>query len=425
MRVEAVAAELLRVEVELEVERPDLGRVRLAGEGGEHRQRAGCRLPRRVDEEHLLLGADAPDIGLEAIVLEHLLQGLQVAQHPADRRLPIRGRRPVARLLASLIRSLRSLSPFGRSSPPCQSSTSFHELVQVAGEHRPPERPVVGPVADPTSRPGWGCRPSRSRWAARHDSPMSSLAPSPLANTTNRVRTQVEVAASRWGSTSSGDDRRSRRRRGRRRSGAAGTCRSCRRRRGTCRAAGRRRPRALNAPIDAPAASSSMSGDPQSARTAGTSSWAMNSKNWRCIQAWWPASPSPASIARPLTLSTEYSLTRPASSSSAQASDEVEALDLLGVAASGGEHEHGAAVVAPAHDVDLAFEPAGVPARRQLAAHSSLSERATACRPGEPRRAGVGGLCWRQRWIRSQKRSVNKSTSWAGNSASTFWRTAP
>ncbi len=90
---EAVAGELLRVEVELEVERPDLGRVRLPGEGGEHRQRSRCRLPRGVDEEHLLLGADAPDVGLEAVVTKHRLQRLQVAQHPANRRLPVGSRR--------------------------------------------------------------------------------------------------------------------------------------------------------------------------------------------------------------------------------------------------------------------------------------------------------------------------------------------
>ena len=95
---EAVAAELLGVEVELEVERADLGRVRVIGERGEHRQRSGRRLPRSVDEEHLLLGADAPDAGLEAVVGEHHLQRLQVAEHPADRRLSIgsSGRRLLA-----------------------------------------------------------------------------------------------------------------------------------------------------------------------------------------------------------------------------------------------------------------------------------------------------------------------------------------
>ncbi len=81
---EAVAAELLGIEVELEVEGADLGGVGLAGERGEHGQRARCRLPRRVDEEHLLLGADAPHVGLEHLGAQHRLQRLQVAQHPAD-----------------------------------------------------------------------------------------------------------------------------------------------------------------------------------------------------------------------------------------------------------------------------------------------------------------------------------------------------
>ena len=53
--------------------------------------------------------------------------------------------------------------------------------------------------------------------------------------------------------------------------------------------------------------------------------------------------------------------------------DKVEALDLLGVAACRGEHERRPAVVAPAHDVDLAFEPVGVPARRQLGCSSAPS----------------------------------------------------
>ena len=136
---EAVAAELLGVEVELEVERADLGRVRVAGERGEHRQRSGRRLPRGVDEEHLLLGADAPDAGLEAVVSEHHLQRLQVAQHPADRRLPIGsgGRRLLA----------HSARPTRRDSRGAWPATAASR----------------GPSDDPTSRRGWGCRPTRSR----------------------------------------------------------------------------------------------------------------------------------------------------------------------------------------------------------------------------------------------------------------------
>ena len=86
---EAVAAELLGIEVELEIEGTDLGRVGVAGEGGEHRQRAGGGLPRRVDEEHLLLGADSADTSLEAVLAQHRLQRLEVAEHPANCRLPV------------------------------------------------------------------------------------------------------------------------------------------------------------------------------------------------------------------------------------------------------------------------------------------------------------------------------------------------
>ena len=82
---EAVVGQFLRVEVELEVERADLGGVRVTGQLGEQPHRPGRRLPRAVDDEHLLLGADPRDAGLEAPVAQHQLHRLQVAQHPAHR----------------------------------------------------------------------------------------------------------------------------------------------------------------------------------------------------------------------------------------------------------------------------------------------------------------------------------------------------
>ena len=63
--------------------------------------------------------------------------------------------------------------------------------------------------------------------------------------------------------------------------------------------------RALKAPIDEPVATISMSSLSQSARIAGTSSWRMNSRNWRCSHSRCRVLPSPTSSARPFTLSHE------------------------------------------------------------------------------------------------------------------------
>ena len=62
---------------------------------------------------------------------------------------------------------------------------------------------------------------------------------------------------------------------------------------------------ALNAPIEAPAVMISMSGDSQSARIAGTTSWRTNSWNWFSMYVRRPASPSCANSTRPATLSQE------------------------------------------------------------------------------------------------------------------------
>ena len=168
---QAVAGEHLRIEVELEVERPDLGGEVAVGDRGQHRHRAGRRLPRPVDEEHLLLRPDARDAGLEHVLGEHVLERLQVAQHPADRGLPIG--RPLRGLRAHRV----------RPAPPGTAAAS------------PATAASRAPTADPTDRPGWGCPSEPRAWATAHDSPMSSLAPSPLASTTNRRRSVVERRA--------------------------------------------------------------------------------------------------------------------------------------------------------------------------------------------------------------------------------------
>ena len=65
------ALEHLRREVRLEVELPQLGREGLLGEPLEHGERAIGRPQRAIDEEHLLLRADAPHVHLEQALLRH------------------------------------------------------------------------------------------------------------------------------------------------------------------------------------------------------------------------------------------------------------------------------------------------------------------------------------------------------------------
>ena len=81
---QAVAAEHLRVEVELEVEAAELGReVRRRPRSSSISSASARGPPARVDQEHLLLGADAAHAGLEAPLLEHPLEGAHVGEQLA------------------------------------------------------------------------------------------------------------------------------------------------------------------------------------------------------------------------------------------------------------------------------------------------------------------------------------------------------
>src|SRR6266567_4838734 len=77
---------------------------------------------------------------------------------------------------------------------------------------------------------------------------------------------------------------------------------------------------ALKAPIDAPPAITSRAWTPRSAWMAGTTSRLMHSWNWLSSHIRCSADPVLATIARPATLSAEYSLTRPSASSGPHAS---------------------------------------------------------------------------------------------------------
>ena len=76
----------------------------------------------------------------------------------------------------------------------------------------------------------------------------------------------------------------------------------------------------MNAPIDAPVVITSMAWPPRSAWIAGTTSHRMHSWNWLSSHMRCGAGLVFAIIARPATLSTEYSLTRPSASSGPHAS---------------------------------------------------------------------------------------------------------
>jgi hypothetical protein len=77
---------------------------------------------------------------------------------------------------------------------------------------------------------------------------------------------------------------------------------------------------ALNAPIEAPVAITSMAWPPRSAWIAGTTSQRMHSWNWLSSHVRCAGEPALVIIACPATLSTEYSLTRPSASSGPHAS---------------------------------------------------------------------------------------------------------
>jgi len=80
---EALAGERLGVGIELEVEEPELGRVVRVVELLQHVERGGRRVEGLVDQEHLLLGADARDPALEHVALEHALERPQLGEERA------------------------------------------------------------------------------------------------------------------------------------------------------------------------------------------------------------------------------------------------------------------------------------------------------------------------------------------------------
>ena len=197
---------------------PDLGRE-VAGRRAPPAPRAlRRRPPRRVDEEHLLLRADAVHTGLEGLVGQHPFEGAEVLQHPADGDPPLL--QPACRLEAHRQPTSRQVDAGSMARQVCQSCGH--------------------------SVPHWSTRfgtpLSPSTWATAHDSPTFSLAPCPrpaarsgsAARPGHGRRAREEVQ--RRG------PRRSRRRPGRRRSGAGRRCRSCRWRRGTRRGSGTCRP---------------------------------------------------------------------------------------------------------------------------------------------------------------------------------------
>src|SRR5271169_4022961 len=77
---------------------------------------------------------------------------------------------------------------------------------------------------------------------------------------------------------------------------------------------------ALNAPIDAPAVTTSKDAPPRSAWIAGSTSHRTHSWNWLSSHMRYSSEPSLVTMAWPATLSTEYSLIRPSASSGPHAS---------------------------------------------------------------------------------------------------------
>jgi hypothetical protein len=77
---EAAATEALRIEVELQVEGSDLGHQVRVVDGVEDLERDRSRLPVAVDEEHLLLGADAAHHDSMRPLGEHAVEGVYLAQ---------------------------------------------------------------------------------------------------------------------------------------------------------------------------------------------------------------------------------------------------------------------------------------------------------------------------------------------------------
>ena len=241
-----------------------------------------------------------------------------------------------------------------------------------------------GATPAPTSRPGWARPGNRARGRRRHDSPMSSFAPSPVASTTNRVRRRWSSApsSSRSGRKCSGEaatevvvDR------ARRGSGSGRRCRSCRSRRGT--RPGQRHSTAERVEradrgagrddLDV-AATRSRCGSP------GTTSQRMYSRNWFSIACGGAASPSCASSTRPSTLSQLYTLIRPASSSSPTASTRWKRSISSESPPAVGNTQHRRAVVSPSARARRRARRASSTSVRSLL-HAVLVRRSARSRP--------------------------------------------
>ena len=77
---EAVAAEVLGVEVDLQVEGAELGHEVRVVDGVEELEGDRGRTPVAIDQEHLLLGADAAHAGLDPPFGEHAAERVEVTQ---------------------------------------------------------------------------------------------------------------------------------------------------------------------------------------------------------------------------------------------------------------------------------------------------------------------------------------------------------
>ena len=144
IRREAVAGEDLRIAVGLELELPELGREVGVVEPLEHLERRRHGPPGPVDEEHLLLGADAPDAGLEPALGQHALERAEVGAGSAcmnSRRCCLDGSRRLTCAIASV-------HPFRSPSGPVV------EILAAASRARSASR---GATPAPRGRPGSGC----------------------------------------------------------------------------------------------------------------------------------------------------------------------------------------------------------------------------------------------------------------------------
>jgi hypothetical protein len=79
-QADAVAGEQLRIAVGLELELTELGGEVRVLQPLEHGHHAARGTPAIVEQEHLLLRADPPDVRLEQLVLEHVLQRTHVIE---------------------------------------------------------------------------------------------------------------------------------------------------------------------------------------------------------------------------------------------------------------------------------------------------------------------------------------------------------